>query len=149
MIRKILVATDFSPTSIRAQRTATELAKQLDASVTVLHVYSLPTYMFFDGSAYIPPPGVVADIIADAAKHLAEAKDAAASAGVPVETALMEGSPADEIVRYAAEHQLDLIVVGTHGRRGLSRLALGSVAEHVVRTAKVPVLAVPRADREA
>jgi nucleotide-binding universal stress UspA family protein len=143
MIRTILVATDFSPPSFGAQRAAVELAKQTGASVTVLHVYSLPTYLFFDGSSYVPPPAIVADIVGEAAKRLAEAKEVAATAGVSVDTALVEGSATDAIVRYAAEHRFDLIVIGTHGRRGLSRLALGSVAEHVVRTSKVPVLTIP------
>jgi nucleotide-binding universal stress UspA family protein len=143
MMDKILVATDFSPVAAEAQRTALALAKQIGASVMLVHVYSVPGYMFFDGSSFVAPPRVVADIIADGAHRLKQAKEAAADAGVAVETALQEGTAAEEIVRYAQANGFGLIVVGTHGRRGVARLALGSVAEHVVRTAKVPVLTVP------
>ncbi|HEX8952983.1 MAG TPA: universal stress protein [Polyangia bacterium] len=141
-IRKILVATDFSPIAVHAQKIALELARPLGAEVTVLHVYALPTYLFVDGSTYVPPAKVVADILSDAARGLAAAVDAAASSGVTVTTVSAEGDPAEAIVRYADEHRFDLVVLGTHGRRGLARLALGSVAEHVVRAAKVPVMTV-------
>jgi len=141
-IGKILVATDFSPLAIHAQKLAIDLARALGAETTVLHVYSLPTYLFVDGSTYVPPPKVVAEILADAARGLAVAVDAAAASGVTVSTVSQEGDPKEVIVRYADEHGFDLIVLGTHGRRGLARLALGSVAEHVVRAAKQPVLTV-------
>lgn len=143
MIRKILVATDFSPVAAEAQRVALTLAKELGASVTLLYVYGVPSYMFFDGSSFVAPSNVVADIVADGAHGLAQAKDAAAASGVPVETVMQEGAPAEEIVRYASANGFHLIVMGTHGRRGVARL-LGSVAEHVVRTSKLPVLTVPK-----
>lgn len=143
MITKILVATDFSPVAAEAQRTALALAKQLGAEVTLLHVYGVPSYMFFDGSSFVAPARVVADIVAEGAHRLAQAKDAAAAAGVNVETVLQEGAVAEEIVRYGAEGGFQLIVLGTHGRRGVARWALGSVAERVVRTSKLPVLTVP------
>lgn len=62
------------------------------------------------------------------------------AAGVPVETTLLEGSPAREIVDHAGSRDCDVVVMGTHGRSGVSRLLLGSVAERVVRTSPVPVL---------
>ncbi len=141
-IRNILVATDFSPIAVHAQQVAFELARPLGATVTVLHVYSLPTYLFVDGSSYVPPAALVADILADAARGLAAAVDAAAQSGVTVTTVSEEGEPAETIVRCADEHGFDLVILGTHGRRGLRRLALGSVAEHVVRAAKAPVMTV-------
>jgi nucleotide-binding universal stress UspA family protein len=61
---------------------------------------------------------------------------------VPVETAVLEGSPSREIVRYAEAQDCDLVVMGTHGRGGIDRLLLGSVAERVVRASEVPVLTV-------
>ena len=67
----------------------------------------------------------------------------ALSGGIPVVIASAPGDPAEEIVRYATAHDIDLIVLGTHGRTGLSRVLLGSVAERVIRTAPCPVLAVP------
>jgi hypothetical protein len=65
------------------------------------------------------------------------------SRDVPVTTAVESGTPAPHIAEYARRHGIDLIVVGTHGRTGVSRVLLGSVAEHVVRIAPCPVLAVP------
>ena len=141
-IRKILVATDFSPVAMHAQTAALELARPLGAEVTVLHAYQLPTYLFVDGSSYVPPPKLVAEVLADTAHGLAAAVDAAAASGVTIKTVSEEGDPKEVIVRYAEEHGFDLVVLGTHGRRGLARLALGSVAEHVVRAATRPVLTV-------
>jgi nucleotide-binding universal stress UspA family protein len=147
-IRKILVATDFSAEARSAQETALTMARALGASVTLLHVYHLPAYVFFDGATFLPPPSVVAQIVSDHTAALNAAKDAAASSGVPVETATEQGIPHDDIVRYAEEHEIDLIVMGTHGRRGWRRLVLGSVAERVVREAHVPVMTVPPAQHD-
>lgn len=61
---------------------------------------------------------------------------------VPLETTLIEGSPATEVVNYGTEHNCDLIVMGTHGRSGVDRLLLGSVAERIVRTSPIPVLTI-------
>src|SRR5262249_5511747 len=122
MMDKILVATDFSPVAAEAQRTALALAKQLRASVTLLHVYGVPSYMSSDGSSFVAPARVVADIVADGAHRLKQAKEAAADAGVPVTTELQEGTAAEEIVRFAQANGFGLIVVGTHGRRGVARL---------------------------
>ncbi len=79
---------------------------------------------------------------------LREVVGAAQRAGVPIETTWVIGFPAKDIVRLATEVQADLIVVGTYGRRGMSHLLLGSVAERVVRTAPCPVLTVRRAEHE-
>jgi nucleotide-binding universal stress UspA family protein len=147
-IRKILVPTDFSADARRAQDLALELARPLGASVVLLHVYQFPAYLFFDGSTYVPPPKVAAQIASDVDAALAAAKDAASSAGVPVETASVQGSPYEDIARYAQDNMVDLIVMGTHGRRGWRRLVAGSVAEHVVRSAHIPVLTVPSPKRD-
>lgn len=141
-IRKILVATDFSPPAAAAQGLALALARDVGASVTLLHAYLIPTYQFFDGTSYIPPAHVVADIIAESARGLAQATEQAAASGIAVETVTAEGNAAEVIAHYASQHGFDLIVVGTHGRRGIGRVALGSIAERVVRTATVPVLTV-------
>ena len=78
--------------------------------------------------------------VAEAARRLAALRAGTSTGGVIVDTQTRVGDAASEIVRYAGEHGYDLIVVGTHGRRGFRRLVLGSVAELVVRTAEVPVL---------
>jgi nucleotide-binding universal stress UspA family protein len=121
---QILVATDFSGASGAALRVAIDYARRLHAGLHVLHVVTSEEHE-------------VARLLAAAA--------AEAPAEVPVTVASTGGDPADEIVRYAGRHPIELIVVGTHGRTGVSRLLLGSVAERVVRTAARPVLTVPAA----
>ena len=145
-LRRILVATDFTETSDRALDWAAELAARLDASVTVMHAYEVPVIGFPDG-------GLVAT--ADMATRLSEAARTALEAvveqrrgrGVSIEGLLHEGVAWEEINAVADEIDADLIVIGTHGRRGLARALLGSVAENVIRTAHRPVLTIhgPRA----
>jgi nucleotide-binding universal stress UspA family protein len=119
---RILVATDFSDEAEAAVRVAIDYARRLGAHLDILHVYSAGELD-------------VTTLLADAA--------AQASPDVPVTVAGTGGDPAEEILRHAASHPIDLIVVGTHGRTGFSRLLLGSVAERVLRGARCPVLAVP------
>jgi nucleotide-binding universal stress UspA family protein len=118
----ILVATDFSEGAEAAFRVAVEYARALHARLHLLHVY---------WSSEVD----VTRLLADAA--------ARAGPDVPVTVAGTGGDPAEEILRYTARHPIDLIVVGTHGRTGVSRVLLGSVAERVMRGARCPVLVVP------
>ncbi len=142
-IRKILVPTDFSLDSREAVRFAIDLAEQLGGSVTVLHVYHLAAYMLPDGSTVVPRAGVVAD-------HLSAIRDAllfetqavASRTKVPISHRSVEGVPHVEIARIAADEAYDLVVMGSHGRSGLPRLLLGSVAEKVLRTCSRPVVVV-------
>ena len=137
-ITRILVAIDFSETSDRALDAAIELAQKLGASVTVMHAYELPIYGFPDG--VLVATVEVAIRLSQAAQ---EALDAAVSRrqgrGVALTSILRDGAPSVEIVSAAEEIGADLIVVGTHGHRGL-RALLGSVAEKVIRTSSRPVL---------
>jgi nucleotide-binding universal stress UspA family protein len=139
-MRKILAATDFSPCSDAALDLAVDLARRQDATLTLLHVCELPSYTYFGGGVYVPSPELVEEIQKDAQRGLNAARARLAERGVVVDTRSIVGVPGHEIVGFAREHGYDLIVVGTHGRRGLKRLLLGSVAETVVRTAEVPVL---------
>lgn len=138
--QRILVATDFSPDAGRALELGAAMTRSFGGTLTLLHVCQMPAYSFANGAMYVPAPELVADILRDADESLRKAK--ASVTGVAVETVRVEGEPAGEIVRWAADHGVDLIVVGTHGRRGLKRLLLGSVAEHVVRAAGCAVLTV-------
>ncbi len=123
----ILVATDFSGLATDAVGVAADYARRLGGRLHVLHV------------AW---PDVGPDTRATLERM---AHDASGGAGIgAVRSGLI---PASEIVRYADEHAIDLIVVGTHGRTGVSRVLLGSVAERVVRTAACPVLTVPKPRR--
>jgi nucleotide-binding universal stress UspA family protein len=141
-LRKILAATDFTPCSAPAIDAAVDLARDEGASVTLFHVCEPPPYSTPDLGMYTPSPELSADIVAAARRQLEERQVRCAGAGVPIDTAWTFGAPASEIVRYAAENDYDLIVVGSHGRRGFRRLVLGSVAEAVVRGADRPVLTV-------
>lgn len=138
--RKIVVATDFSPDAAQALTVAVDLARACGSEIVLLHVCQMPAYSFANGAMYIPTPELVADILRDANRGLAAIKERIRD--VAVETVRLEGDPAIDIVRLAAERHADLIVMGTHGRRGIRRLIAGSVAEHVVRAAPCPVLTV-------
>ncbi|HQU43846.1 MAG TPA: universal stress protein, partial [Pirellulales bacterium] len=117
----ILHPTDFSPSAEQAFQTACSLAGQYAARVIVLHV-AVPPVVGYGGPTGPPPEGDW--------KALEEQlwKIHAADESVPVEHRLMLGTPAAEVVRVAGETQADLIVMGTHGRTGLSRFLMGSVA---------------------
>ena len=145
-IRKILAPIDFSEVSNRSLDYAVDLAAQIKAAVSVVHVYEIPVYPFPEG-AIITPPDVAADMADRAQKSLDAAVSARRHRGVEISGTLTNGSPREEIVRLAKEGNADLIVMGTHGRRGLPRALLGSVAERVIRTSDTPVLTI-RGPRE-
>ncbi len=138
--RKILVATDFSPDAAEAVKVAVELARACGSEIVLLHVCQMPAYSFANGAMYIPTPELVSDILRDANRGLATVKEGIRD--VAVESVRVEGEPALDIVRVAHERKVDLIVMGTHGRRGIRRWIAGSVAEHVVRSATCPVMTV-------
>jgi nucleotide-binding universal stress UspA family protein len=136
--RRILCATDFSPSSRRALEHAVALARPARAEVTVLHVVPLPipSVDSDDEPDWMPPgPGERSEGL-ERLRHFAEPAEAA---GLSTRILLREGIPSEEILSAAAELHPDLIVMGTHGLRGLPRL-LGSHAARVVRQAPCPVL---------
>jgi len=148
MFSRIVAATDFSEPADHAWRTARELAHVHRAELVLLHVFvELPLYAE-------TPATVVLQVYEEQRRWVqdelhARAKDAAAD-GVTVRTRLETGSAPETIARVAGEEHADLVVVGTHGRSGLDRIILGSVAERVVRVVPCPVLVVrPRADGAA
>jgi nucleotide-binding universal stress UspA family protein len=148
-LHKILVPTDFSPDACAALDLALELSRAKSAKVIAMHVCHVPTYAFFNGGLFAPTRELMDGIILDAMQALQEEKSHRRAQGDTVEIACFEGNPAEVIVRWAASEKADLIVMGTHGRRGLKRLLMGSVAEHVIRTASQPVLIVRAAKEEA
>jgi nucleotide-binding universal stress UspA family protein len=133
----VLVPVDFSETSQKVLDLAKEMGTKLGAEVVLLHVFEPPTVMYPDMS-----PALIQsfyDEVLPAARRALE--DLAARSG-GLRTLLREGSPGPEIVSAAEQVSPKLIVLGTHGRRGIRRLVLGSVAEYVLRRATVPVLTV-------
>jgi nucleotide-binding universal stress UspA family protein len=144
MYRRILVPLDSSPTSQRGFQEALELAKAFDASMVLLHVVEFTPMMIDLGSATVYEQ-LNADLRASGRRLLERAHDAARSAGVASEAHLEDAAAArvcDVIVQQACERQCDLIVMGTHGRRGVERALLGSDAERVLRLAPCAVLLV-------
>lgn len=123
-VREILVATDFSETSDAAVRVAHAYARAFGARLHVFHVSW-------------PDEHGLTELFAVLVAQIGTA--------VPVVIASQRGDAAEEIVRYAKAHGIHLIVLGTHGRTGVSRVLMGSVAERVIRTAPCPVLTVPPA----
>jgi nucleotide-binding universal stress UspA family protein len=152
-LKHILVATDFSECSAAAIEQAGALAAGFDASLHLLHVAIAPLHEPWAGEA----PGeqfvhIVRRLEADALQRLDRLARTTGLAQNRLILATAWGNAADEILSYARKHQVDLIVCGTHGRRGFEHLLMGSVAERVVRLAPCPVLtahASPAAARKA
>jgi nucleotide-binding universal stress UspA family protein len=133
-IRTILHPTDFSQNSDWAFDLACALAKDYGARVIILHVSLPPAHVYGDGVVLTQPM----DYQDELRKKLCRLQPG--HPGVPMEHRLVEGDAGEAIVQLAEETKSDLIVMGTHGRTGLSRLLMGSVAEKVVRRAPCPVL---------
>jgi len=134
-IRTILHPTDFSESSDQAFQMACALARDYGASLVVLHVYPLPI-AHGEVVARRQENGYHDELWQKLRSY--ECQNLATAVILRLE----EGDPAKEILRAASEVQCDLIVVGTHGRTGVGRLLMGSVAEQVIRKAPCPVLAV-------
>lgn len=139
---KILVPVDFSPHSSEAIRTAADLSAKYQGSVTLTYVWQPVNYTLPEGYV-LYTANQLTDLLQRFEKELQTAKQIAVDAGAKqVETKMLEGSPASEIVNFAEQGGYTLIVMGTHGRTGVSHALLGSVAEKVVRKAACPVLTV-------
>lgn len=138
-IKTILVPTDFSDASAAAQRYACALAEALDSRVHLLHVVQDPYVQPWAAEAFgVSLAGVLERWEQDARTQL----DQLRGSSDRVECVTRVGHPFVEILNYATENQVDLIVMGTHGRGPVAHMLLGSVAERVVRKAPCPVLTV-------
>jgi len=153
MYKRILVAIDGSKISNLALEEAIGLAREMKSQLLLLHVNEgLPAQWEPEGAPFLILPEML-DAIAEAAKSLLrKARERAERAGVPVETRLVEvldRRAAQVISEEARQWRADLLVLGTHGRKGFDHLLLGSVAEGVIRTASMPVLLVRQSTAEA
>jgi universal stress protein A len=148
-IRTILVPVDFSTCSLLVTRQAAGLARRLDAGLVLLHVAELPADLAPD--THVRPDGVelsAADyLVDDTRRRLAPYAAAARDVGAAVSVDVRLGSVVPTILAAADELRADLVVIGTHGRTGLARIVLGSVAEGVAHRAHVPVMLVRREAR--
>jgi universal stress protein A len=139
---RILVPTDFSPCAEAAWDFAQRLARSTGAELVLLHVLvETPLYSEMPWTM-----GHVKEVYAGARKWVEETLEAwvarARASGLSARAALREGVPYREVVTAVAAEQADLVVIGTHGRGGIDRALLGSVADRVVRSAPCPVLTV-------
>jgi nucleotide-binding universal stress UspA family protein len=140
-IKKILAPIAFDHPSTESLDYAVQLAGQLGASVRVLHVYPIPVYSFPEGTL-VTSAEVATRLSELAQQHLDEAVKRRQGKGVELSSLLVTGNAWEEIVRVAKNESCDLIIMGTHGRHGLPRAFLGSVAERVLRESTTPVLVV-------
>lgn len=139
-IKHILVPTDFSEGSDGAFTTAVEIARAFDARITLMHAWAIPPIVYAQGVSWPMTE------FREAARLALEERYARAAAVYPsTQPLLREGSDWVEITRATDELHADLVVMGTRGRRGITRLLLGSVAEKVVRLSNVPVVTVGQA----
>jgi nucleotide-binding universal stress UspA family protein len=149
-LKHVLVATDFSQCSDAAVAQARAVAEAFGATLHVLHVVSEPLHETW--ACYAPHGGFLDRVeqLQDEAQRKIEAaiaQEPGAADRVVVETAW--GDPGEKILEYAKTNNVDLIVCGTHGRRGWDHLVMGSVAERLVRLAPCPVLTVHAGARTA
>jgi nucleotide-binding universal stress UspA family protein len=140
-ITKILSPTDFSVTANAAMKHAESLALATGAEIVLLHVLHEPVFAFSEGAGFAPPT-LTETYDAAMKKKLDTEADMLRSQGARVSVKFARGTPHEAIVQTAEDEHADLIVMGTHGRKGLSHLLLGSVAERVVRTSKRAVMTV-------
>lgn len=138
-IRRILAPVDFSSPSLDAVEYAIQLANSLGAKLTLLHVLEPLCYDVDCGFGLIEHESRKRD---HWNRQLTELRDLVTSFGLPADFEISGGVPSDSILASALRHQVDLIVIGTHGRRGISGKRFGSVAEAVLRRATCPVLTV-------
>jgi nucleotide-binding universal stress UspA family protein len=135
-IRSILHPTDFSDLSRNAFKLACALARDYRARLLVLHVVPTPLAVYMEGVAAEPLTDYRDEVHAQLCTMRPD------DPAIRPEYFTLEGDPTQEILQFAGQHCCDLIVLGTHGRTGLGRLLMGSIAEAVVRKAGCPVLTV-------
>ncbi len=133
-VKHILVPLDFSADAEQALDCAVGLAQQFQARLTLLHVIHIPVSTEVNLSAYFT------EMEASAEQGMDTYQKRVKEAGLAVDSVIIRGTPFREIVETAKAKQVDLIIMGTHGRTGMQHLLLGSVAERVVRLAWCPVM---------
>lgn len=142
-LKKILYPTDFSESSLEALKYALSFAKSCQAKLILMHVVN--EKIFSEGlslARVAAPESLEQEMSAEAGRQLKMLIPAAERHGLEWEMVILYGMPFLEIIRYAKENAVDMIVIGTHGRSGVEHIIFGSTAEKVVRKAPCPVLSV-------
>ena len=150
--KKIMIATDGSECSKFAANRGIELAHRSGGTVYAVHVVPTAYLLPLDGDYFSsmginpywdPTYEVMYETLnKQGQQDINYVKSLGEMRGVAVEPVLLDGHPAEELIRYAEKERMDIIIMGTHGKKGLDRLLLGSVAENLVRHSKVPVMVV-------
>jgi nucleotide-binding universal stress UspA family protein len=138
--KHMLVPIDFSPSSSAATELAIEMASEFNSELTLLHVWELPIYPYTE---LMMSSAAITESVEKAATECLESKLKEIRARLPRANSLLKmGVPWEQIVDTIKEADVDLVIMGTHGRRGFRRALLGSVAEKIVRLSPAPVLTV-------
>ena len=151
-MKKILIAIDYNPTAQNIAETGYSLAKSMNAEITLLHVVA--DYTYYSSLDYSPIMGfdsfsnlgmlqtdTVTELQSAAQKYLEKIK---AHLGDPsIKTIVKDGDSGDAIIDAAKELNADVIVMGSHSRRGLEKILMGSVAEKVLRNSRIPLFIIP------
>ncbi|MBC7815921.1 MAG: universal stress protein [Planctomycetaceae bacterium] len=140
--KRILVPTDFSENSEVAGKYARAMAEAFHADLHLMHVLEEPYVTAVDPASFVPAPSFYEEIETETRARLVRLLADWEPLQPHVEIVSSRGSPFVEILRYAKEHGIDLIVLGTHGRGPIAHMLMGSVAETIVRKAPCPVLTV-------
>jgi len=147
-IKKVLVPTDFSDSARHAFGYGVSFAREYKADLVLLHVVENLTVGYASDLFPVPMAEVFQEISSYARVELKKLAEEAQQKGASVTELVVQGKPSAEIVRYAAENEVDIIVLGTHGKGVLDQALFGSTTERVVRRAPCPVLTVPMKGHE-
>ena len=158
-MKKILIALDYDPTAEKIAETGYALATAMKAEVVLVHVIAEPAYYYssiedspimgftgFMGFVDVNIPGVVDELKKESQRFLDQSKEHLGNASI--KTLVMEGVFADSILEAAKSESADIIVMGSHGRGGLDKLIMGSVAEKVLHHSSVPLFIIPTKEFE-
>ena len=147
-LRKVLVPTDFSESARHALTYGISFAREYEAELTLLHVVENLTVGYASDLFPVPMAEVFQEISGYAKAELAKLAAEARKKDVAVVEQVVQGKPSAEIIRFAQETEVDMIVLGTHGKGMLDQALFGSTTERVVRRAPCPVLTVRLAEHE-
>jgi nucleotide-binding universal stress UspA family protein len=140
--KKIMVPIDFSENSPKVLETAVAVAEKFDAQLSI--VFVVQTIEDYSGFfvPHMPISQFEDEMVQGAEKKMADFLDTNLKSDLPHSATVVKGNVAEEIIDYAARHDIAMIVMGTHGYKGLEKVLFGSVAEKVVKTAPCPVLTI-------
>ncbi len=147
-LKKVLVPTDFSDSARHAFSYGLSFAAEYEAELVLLHVVENLTVGYASDLVPVPMAEVFQEISGYAKAELQKLAEEARKRGVSVTELVVQGKPSAEIIRHAAENEVDMIVLGTHGKGMLDQALFGSTTERVVRRAPCPVLTVRKPEHE-